>query len=478
MATKGFDLSQLAPKVSTSAVLGVTGGGTGVTTSTGTGNVVLSASPTLSGVTTIPDGTDAAPSLKFAAGGTQLGLYTISNDYIGVVSRGLPAVAIGGFDDSGQHGEVYIYGNSNTTYGGGVTCATSRGTRAIPTIVQNGDEIGYTQYGAYDGAAYRYTGYINCTVDGVPGSGDMPTALNFYTTPDGSTSYALRMKIDQAGNVGIGTSSPDFILDVLAPSNLAESRITATVETVSKYGYADTLYGINNPSAPTPQKDLFSVGAQGTYSNAGALTGNDFYVYDNVVNIKRMGIDSSGNVGIGMTPVAKLDVTGTIRGSTTIGVGGATPAASGAGITFPATQSASSDANTLDDYEEGTFTPTTVGTTIAGAGTYTAQTARYTKIGRMVHVAGFITTTAHTGTGNMRLGGLPFTSANITGINPVQMIDYGSLAVPANSIPALELLENTTTAAFISLTTAATGTAALAMDVGCALYFNLTYEAA
>ena len=47
----------------------------------------------------------------------------------------------------------------------------------------------------------------------------------------------------------------------------------------------------------------------------------------------------------------KLSATG---GSfaTTIGVGGATPAASGSGISFPATQSASSDANTLDDYEE------------------------------------------------------------------------------------------------------------------------------
>ena len=54
----------------------------------------------------------------------------------------------------------------------------------------------------------------------------------------------------------------------------------------------------------------------------------------------------------------------TIKGATTIAVGNATPSASGAGITFPATQSASTDANTLDDYEEGTFTPilTTTGT--------------------------------------------------------------------------------------------------------------------
>jgi len=75
--------------------------------------------------------------------------------------------------------------------------------------------------------------------------------------------------------------------------------------------------------------------------------------------------------------------------ATTIGVGGATPAASGAGITFPASQSASTDANTLDDYEEGTFEVTL---TPAG-GSMTMDTNRntfqYVKIGRMVYVQGY-----------------------------------------------------------------------------------------
>jgi hypothetical protein len=51
--------------------------------------------------------------------------------------------------------------------------------------------------------------------------------------------------------------------------------------------------------------------------------------------------------------------------TTTIGVGGATASASGAGITFPATFSNSTNANTLDDYEEGSFTVT--GTKTSGA---------------------------------------------------------------------------------------------------------------
>lgn len=76
--------------------------------------------------------------------------------------------------------------------------------------------------------------------------------------------------------------------------------------------------------------------------------------------------------------------TGRIKGASTISVGGATPSTSGAGISFPATQSASSDANTLDDYEEGTFTPTLTGTWTTLP---TNLAGTYNKIGRLVHVA-------------------------------------------------------------------------------------------
>ena len=70
--------------------------------------------------------------------------------------------------------------------------------------------------------------------------------------------------------------------------------------------------------------------------------------------------------------------------ASTIGVGGATASASGAGISFPATQSASSDANTLDDYERGTFTPTQ-GSGLTVTGTFTSSGV-YVKIGKMVYV--------------------------------------------------------------------------------------------
>jgi hypothetical protein len=95
--------------------------------------------------------------------------------------------------------------------------------------------------------------------------------------------------------------------------------------------------------------------------------------------------------------------------TTTIGVGGATPAASGAGITFPTTQSASSDANTLDDYEEGTWTCTiTMG---SGSATLSsgANTGAYTKIGRQVTITGLFNINAVSSpSGSFTLNGLPF----------------------------------------------------------------------
>ena len=94
--------------------------------------------------------------------------------------------------------------------------------------------------------------------------------------------------------------------------------------------------------------------------------------------------------------------------ATTMSVGGATPSASGAGITFPATQSASTDANTLDDYEEGTWTPTDN----SGAGlSLTINGATYVKIGQLV-IAWTQINYPSTANGNgASIAGLPFTVA-------------------------------------------------------------------
>jgi hypothetical protein len=109
-----------------------------------------------------------------------------------------------------------------------------------------------------------------------------------------------------------------------------------------------------------------------------------------------------------------ITATGTIQGASTIGVGNATPAASGAGITFPTTQSASSDANTLDDYEEGTFTPNQ-GAGLTVVGTF-GSSGSYTKVGRLVTVIGLVTgsTSIASSAGGAISSNLPFAGASGT----------------------------------------------------------------
>jgi hypothetical protein len=107
----------------------------------------------------------------------------------------------------------------------------------------------------------------------------------------------------------------------------------------------------------------------------------------------------------------RISNAGTVQTFSTVSVGNATPSSSGAGITFPATQSASSDANTLDDYEEGTWSPAIT----PGSGSLTTHTSSgtYTKIGRTVHITfKSVITTPGNASGDMYITGFPFTNGN------------------------------------------------------------------
>lgn len=128
-----------------------------------------------------------------------------------------------------------------------------------------------------------------------------------------------------------------------------------------------------------------------------------------------MAIVLDGTSGIttpGVTNSASETVAGTGKFATTIGVGNATPSASGSGITFPATQSASSDANTLDDYEEGTWTP--VISSAGGAMTYTLgnTVARYTKIGNRVFFTASMQFSSRSGGSGTFYISLPFQASS------------------------------------------------------------------
>lgn len=120
--------------------------------------------------------------------------------------------------------------------------------------------------------------------------------------------------------------------------------------------------------------------------------------------------------GVGIAKALYVGTTATF--ATTLGVGNATPAASGAGITFPATQSASSDANTLDDYEEGIWTPSVT----FGSGSATVNAgAAYIKIGKTCFINGFIYFSSVSSAADATVTNLPFTAVSLTG-SPRQVI--------------------------------------------------------
>jgi hypothetical protein len=147
--------------------------------------------------------------------------------------------------------------------------------------------------------------------------------------------------------------------------------------------------------------------------------------------------------------------------ATTMGVGGATPSTSGSGITFPATQSASTNANTLDDYEEGTFTPNQgSGLTLNGS---FSSVGRYLKIGRLVYVEGTLAGSVNiaSSASSVLFTNLPFTSqsGNASGL--------GGMTNNALNLSNTCWVSSGSTTLFGMATTTATS----------AIWFSVTYQA-
>jgi hypothetical protein len=199
------------------------------------------------------------------------------------------------------------------------------------------------------------------------------------------TGGSERLRIDTSGNVGIGTSSPSTFSSLAR--NLVVNAATSAGITISE-----------------------STGA-GTASLLFAATSG----FPNTASITRDYVSNSLQFGFNATERMRFPAAGGVLTVTCVSVGNATPAASGAGITFPATQSASSDANTLDDYEEGGWTPTVfLGATQQ---TVLTATANYTKIGNVVFIAGRAESVTKSGTGNLEIRNLPFSITNAGNLN-------------------------------------------------------------
>ena len=247
-------------------------------------------------------------------------------------------------------------------------------------------------------------------------SGGLVTSADTSGVLQLQTASTTAVTVDASQNVGIATTSPEQKLDVVGAINLRNSG----------------------------RRGTFEIDSSGNLWMGTATTAGNLYFETG---------HSGGSLPSTGTERVKINQYG-------IGLGGATPS-SGMGITFPADQTilgASSNANTLDDYEEGTFTPSQ-GTGLTVVGTFSSS-GRYTKIGNLVTV-------------NFRLDGTTSVACSSTG-QLTANLPFSVAASPGNAMGSCMSSNNTFTGAYAFTTEVYAGTTALAATG--AILATITYQ--
>ena len=279
------------------------------------------------------------------------------------------------------------------------------------------------------------------------------TAVYLGNTTTSLGNVTLTNVTISSGNVTVSNITANAITSPAATSLLLQSAGTTAVT-------VDTSQNVGIGVAPTYKFDV----------NGSIRTNNVMYVLGGDGSVQRSGgntwIIVSSNTGYGSNGVhLKLDSSTTAgffgfysqgtsileaagAGNTVVLQGGSTSA--GTGIAFPATQNASANANTLDDYEEGTWTPSLGGNT-----TYTQQAGTYKKVGALVYVSGVLQINV-LGTGSAsQMSGFPF--AGTAGPRNTISLSYWSGTVGALVYLAFYLPSSGTTSNTIATTAAASG---------------------
>jgi hypothetical protein len=239
---------------------------------------------------------------------------------------------------------------------------------------------------------------------------------------------------------------------------------------------ASPLARLHSSNGQTVDSGLFNglvIGGTGSSSaRTASFIKNTSSPYDLIIRTQDFSGTTTGSLIVqnGSTEVGRINANGVY-----VLPGGAV-GANGVGIAFPAAQSASTDANTLDDYEEGTFTPVVRGSSVAGSGTYANQVGFYTKVGRLVTVNVWLNWSAHSGTGFIQFGGLPFLSANTAGNYGGISIGYQSGITSAANTVLYGLTEFGTNIVTVAATpTGGGGYGLVSMDAAGEIAFTATY---
>ena len=167
---------------------------------------------------------------------------------------------------------------STDTNGARVGFAKARGTAGGETTVVTGDTLGRLMFRGYDGSNYLEMASVEVGASGTVASTRVPTYMAFSTATDAAPSVLTeRMRIDNAGNVGIGVASPTVRLDVSGPVKIVGTSSGDTTLSVSSLAGNNQLRTVGNA---TPRV-LVGVGTDdnstnlqvfGTVSTTGTIT--------------------------------------------------------------------------------------------------------------------------------------------------------------------------------------------------------------
>ena len=267
-------------------------------------------------------------------------------------------------NDPAQH--LFVLGKTRGAAAGAVT------------VVADDDPLGGVSFQGADGAKLVEAARVEASVDGTPGTDDMPGRITFSTRTDGSSgTLQERIRIDSSGNVGIGATSPGRLLHLKAASSTAYSGGSDTAD----YNFLKIENTTNDKSAGI----FFQIGSNGEAAIT-AVEATD-----------------------GSTDIAFQNRGGGVRSEKMRMLGSG-------GLTF---NGDTATANALDDYEEGTFTPTIVAGADDGSGgavPLAIAAGRYTKIGNKVYVDIFIqfASGASSNGAHARIGNLPYSISNLS----------------------------------------------------------------